>query len=119
MLTCPTHVPIYLFARPVDLRKSFDGLCGLVQTAFSRSVTEGHLFLFINQRRDRIKALWWEAGGLVIWYKRLEQGTLELPQVTTEQPHVTLDVAQLAMLLAGVPLDHARRRKRMPLAGRV
>lgn len=55
----------------------------------------------------------------MIWYKRLEQGTLELPQVTAEQTHVTLDVAQLAMLLAGVPLDQARRRKRMPLAGRV
>jgi len=119
MLTCPTHVPIYFYARPVDLRKSFDGLCGLVQTAFGRNVTDGHLFLFINKRQDRFKALWFEAGGLVIWYKRLELGALEFPKVTGEQPYVTLDVAQLAMLLAGVPLDHARRRKRMPLAAGV
>jgi transposase len=112
-------VPIYIYARPVDLRKSFDGLCGLVQTVFGRNVTEGHLFLFINKRQDRIKAIWFEADGLVIWYKRLEQGTLELPRVTAGEAYVTLDVAQLAMLLAGVPLDQARRRKRMALAGRV
>ena len=55
----------------------------------------------------------------MIWYMRLEQGTLELPQVTGEQSHVTIDAAQFAMLLAGVPLDHARRRKRMSLAGSV
>lgn len=117
MLTCPTHVPIYYFARPVDLRKSFDGLCGLVESAFGRNVAEGHLFLFVNKRQDRIKALWWEPGGLVISYKRLEQGTLELPQVTAGQAYVTIDAAQLAMLLAGIPLDHARRRKRLQLAG--
>jgi transposase len=119
MLTCPTHVPIYFFARPVDLRKSFDGLCGLVESALGRHVTDGHLFLFVNKRQDRLKALWWEAGGLVIWYKRLEQGTLELPRAGSGQSHVTLDVAQLAMLLAGVPLDQARRRKRMQQAGSV
>ena len=119
MLTCPTHVPIYFHARPVDLRKSFDGLCGLVEAAFGRDVLEGHLFLFVNQRQDRIKALWWQPGGLVIWYMRLEQGTLELPRVTGEQSHVTIDAAQLAMLRAGVPLDHARRRKRMSLTGSV
>jgi transposase len=113
MLTCPTHVPIYFFSRPVDLRKSFDGLCGLVESVLGRNVTQGHLFLFVNKRQDRIKALWYEAGGLVIWYKRLELGTLELPQATSEHPYLTMDVAQLAMLLAGVPLDHARRRKRM------
>jgi len=119
MLTSPTHVPIYFYARPVDLRKSFDGLCGLVQCEFGRNVTDGHLFLFVNKRRDRVKAIWFETGGLVIWYKRLEQGTLELPKVSAEQSHVTLDVAQLAMLLAGVPLDHdVRRRKRLTPAGR-
>ena len=111
MLTCPTHVPIYFYAQPVDLRKGFDGLCGIVETAFGRRVTDGHLFLFVNKRQDRLKALWWEAGGLVIWYKRLEQGTIELPQ-TSGPAYVTIDAAQLAMLLAGVPLDQARRRRK-------
>ena len=78
---------------------------------------DGHLFLFINKRQDRIKALWWQTGGLVTWYMRLEQGTLELPKITAGHSYVTIDSAQLAMLLAGVPLDHARRRKRMSLPG--
>jgi transposase len=102
---------MYFYAQPVDLRKSFDGLCGIVETAFGRRVTDGQLFLFVNKRQDRIKALWWETGGLVIWYKRLEQGTLELPQAGG-QAYVTIDAAQLAMLLAGVPLDQARRRRK-------
>lgn len=117
MLTCPTHVPIYFYAQPVDLRKSFDGLCGIVETAFARKVLDGHLFLFVNKRRDMIKALWWESGGLVIWYKRLEEGTLELPIVAEGQTHVTIDATELAMLISGVPLSHAqRRRKRMTAA---
>jgi len=119
MLTCPTHVPIYFYAKPVDLRKSFDGLCGLIESAFGLNVVDGHLFLFVNKRQDRIKAIWFETGGLVIWYKRLENGTLGLPKVASEQAYLTIDVAQLAMLLAGVPLDHARRRTRMPLPVRM
>lgn len=117
MLSSPGQVPIYLCAQPIDLRKSFDGLCGVIESALGRDVLQGHLFLFINKRQDRVKAIWWEPGGLVIWYKRLEQGTLELPKPDGSQTYVTLDAAQLAMLLAGVPLDQARtRRKRMMVA---
>ena len=56
MLTCPTHLPIYFCAQPVDFRKSFDGLTGVIASVFEISVLDGHLFLFINKRRDRIKA---------------------------------------------------------------
>jgi len=73
--------------------------------------------LFVNRRRDRIKALWWEPGGLILWYKRLEQGTFEIPQAGTDQTHVTIDATQLAMLIGGVPLASARhKRKRMEVA---
>ena len=117
MLSSPGQVPIYLCAQPIDLRKSFDGLCGVIESALGRDVLQGHLFLFINKRQDRVKAIWWEPGGLVIWYKRLEKGTLELPKPDGSQTYVSLDSAQLAMLLAGVPLDQARtRRKRMNVA---
>ena len=117
MLSSPGQVPIYLCARPIDLRKSFDGLCGVIESALGRDVLQGHLFLFISKRQDRVKAIWWEPGGLVIWYKRLEKGTLELPKPDGSQTYVSLDSAQLAMLLAGVPLDQARtRRKRMNVA---
>jgi hypothetical protein len=72
MLSLPTRTNVYLCARPVDLRKSFDGLSAMVEVVFQRNVFDGHLFLFINKRRDRIKAMWWEEGGLVIWYKKFE-----------------------------------------------
>jgi hypothetical protein len=62
-----------------------------VEVVFQRNVFDGHLFLFINKRRDRVKALWWEEGGLVIWYKRLERGGFELPRDAMEQEHVTLE----------------------------
>ena len=87
----PTNMSIYLCAQPVDLRKSFDGLSGLVESVFHRNVLDGHLFLFVNKRRDRIKALWWDHDGLVLWYKRLESGSFEMPQPVADQTHVTLD----------------------------
>jgi len=72
MLTCPTHLPIYFCAQAVDFRKSFDGLTGVIASVFEISVLDGHLFLFINKRRDRIKAMWWDRDGLVLFYKKLE-----------------------------------------------
>jgi transposase len=117
MLNLPTHTCVYLCAAPVDLRKSFDGLCGLVESVFHSQVLDGHLFLFINRRRDRIKALWWERDGLVLWYKRLERGTFEAQRGTADQTHLELDATELAMLLGGVSLASAKRRKRFSLAG--
>jgi transposase len=109
MLSLPANVSVFLCTSPVDMRKSFDGLCALVDSVFQRNVLDGHLFLFINKRHDRIKALWWDRDGLVIVYKRLEVGGFEIPAVTANQPHVTLDATALAMLLGGVPLGTRRR----------
>jgi transposase len=112
MLSVPGHARIYLCQGPVDMRKSFDGLTGIVEAVFQSNVLDGHLFLFINRRRDRIKALWWDHDGLVIWYKRLERGTFEAPRSAAEQSHLELDATELAMLLGGVSLMHAKRRPR-------
>ncbi len=116
MLNSPSNANIYLCGQAVDLRKSFDGLSGLVESVFQRNVLDGHLFLFVNKRRDRIKALWWDRDGLVLWYKRLEHGTFEMPQSSAGQTYVTLDETELAMLLGGVSLASAKRRKRYSLA---
>ena len=102
---------MFLCARPIDLRKSFDGLCAVVEVVFARSVFDGHLFLFLNHRRDRLKALWWDQDGMVIFYKRLEQGCFELPRDADERGQITLDSTALAMLLGGVPLATPRRRR--------
>ena len=88
MLTCPTHLPIYFCTEPVDFRKSFDGLLGVITTVFQANVLDGHLFLFVNQRRDRLKALWWDRDGAVIFYKRLEKGTFEIPPRTAPATHL-------------------------------
>src|SRR4029079_18879234 len=75
-------VRVFLCTRPTDLRKGFDGLSGLVQECFSQDVLTGHLFLFLNRRRDRIKILYFDRDGLAIWYKRLEVGTFQNPVPT-------------------------------------
>lgn len=116
-MDCPRGRTSIFATQPVDFRKGFDGLTGIVTTALGHNVTDGSLFLFVNRKRDRIKALWWETGGLTLWYRRLEQGTVELPKPDGDQFHVTIDSVELAMWIAGVPLKSAKqRRKRMKVA---
>ncbi len=116
MIMLPSAVRIFLCTRPTDLRKGFDGLSGLVQICFDQDPLTGHLFLFLNRRRDRIKILYFDRDGLAIWYKRLEAGTFQLPQeVPTDG--VELQPAQLAMLLSGIDLSTARQRKRFHRTG--
>ena len=111
MIMLPSTARIFLCTRPTDMRKSFDGLSGLVQECFDQDLLTGHLFLFVNRRRDRIKLLHFDRDGLVIWYKRLEAGTFQMP-VTAEPDGLELKPAQLAMILSGIDLRSARQRKR-------
>lgn len=117
MLSFPANTRVYLCTAAVDLRKSFDGLCGLVEAVFQQNVLDGCLFLFLNKRRDRLKALWWDRDGLAIFYKRLERGTFEMPRAAGDAPQWELDATELAMLLGGVSLAGAKRRKRFRVAG--
>ena len=117
MLGLPQGTRIYFCTQPVDFRRGFNGLGGIIASTFEMNVLDGHLFLFVNRRQDRLKALWWEPGGLILWYKRLERGTFEMPRATDGQTHITIDATQLAMLIGGVPLASAvKRRKRMTAA---
>ncbi len=111
MIMLPSTVRIFLCTRPTDMRKSFDGLTGLVQECFNQDLLTGHLFLFVNRRRDRIKLLHFDRDGLVIWYKRLEAGSFEMPS-TAEPDGIELQPAQLAMILSGIDLKSARQRRR-------
>jgi transposase len=96
------------------MRKSFDGLHTLVRQIFQLDPLDGHLFLFVNRRGDRVKILWWDRDGLALYYKRLEAGTYRLPVVPkdADAEGVEIDATQLAMLLNGVDLRSATRRKR-------
>lgn len=112
MLTlAPPTSGIWLLATPTDMRKSFDGLLALATEHCQQNVLEGGLFLFVNKRRDRIKLLWWDDDGLVIWYKRLEQGTFEMP-CAADASHVTLTATQLSLLLGGIDLASVQHRQR-------
>jgi len=112
MLTFAANLRIFLHARPTDMRKSFDGLCGLVRSVLQADPLDGSLFLFVNRRGDRLKILWWDHDGLALFYKRLESGTFEMLRPDGETAAVELDGTELAMLLSGVAFDSVKRRKR-------
>lgn len=117
MLSLPASVRVYLCTSPADMRKSFDGLYALVQQVFDGDPLNGHLFLFLNRRRDRIKILYWDHDGLAIWYKRLEAGTFQLPADLPDARSIELDATGLALLLGGIDVRSAKRRKRYARAG--
>jgi transposase len=116
-------VRVFLCTRPTDLRKGFDGLSGLVREGFSQDPLSGHLFLFLNRRRDRIKILYFDRDGLVIWYKRLEVGSFQNPKPPPDasplagSAGIELSVTGLALILGGIDLTTARRRKRYSRVG--
>jgi transposase len=103
-------VRVYLAREPADMRKSFDGLAALAAGALELDPFSGHLFVFLNKRRDRVKVLYWDRDGLAVWAKRLERGTFRVPDA--DAPRVEMTTADLAALLAGIDLDTARRRPR-------
>ena len=75
MLAIFAAARIFLYGYPVNMHKSFEGLCGLVEEAFDEEFTSGAYFVFLNRQRDRMKVLYWDVDGLSIWYKRLERGS--------------------------------------------
>lgn len=102
----------YLYRHPADMRKSFDGLCGLVRRELRRDPTSGDVFVFLNRRRTHVKLLVWDRTGFVLYYKRLEKGTFELPAAADSG---ALDWRRLVLMLEGVSLKSARYRKRFVL----
>lgn len=116
MLSIATGTRIFLAAEATDMRKGFDALQGLVTSVLQKDPLSGHLFLFINRRRDKLKILYWDTDGLAIWYRRLEQGTFQLPVITDDQKSAEMRSDELTMLLRGIDLNNVRRRKRFSTA---
>ena len=113
MISLPSAVRAFLCTRSVDMRKSFDGLSGLVEECFRQDLLDGHLFLFVNRRRDRIKVLYFDHDGLAIWYKRLEAGSFQVPDAG-DRDGIELDPAQLAMILSGIDLEGGAATQAVP-----
>jgi transposase len=111
MMLWPASVRVYLCLTACDMRRSFDGLHALVRDHLKLDVFAGHLYVFANKRRDRVKILYWDRDGLAVWAKRLEEGTYAMPHGEATAPR-ELTAAELGALLSGIDLSTARRRKR-------
>jgi hypothetical protein len=121
MLTLPTSLRVFAHRFATDMRKSFDGLCGIIEAQLGQTIESGHLFLFFNRRRDRVKVMYFAGDGIVILYKKLERGTFETPRgwrdVQEENSSSTpqgieMRASDLALILEGIDLSSVKRRKR-------
>ena len=99
---------VFVAAGPTDMRKGVDGLSALVKTSGADAYS-GHLFVFLSRRQDKLKILMWDAGGFVVYYKRLEAGRFKMPRSAPGASRVRIDSAQLAMLLRGIDLSRVRK----------
>jgi transposase len=112
VLNFPPTVRIWLATEPVDMRKSFRGLSGVVRERFEADPLSGHVFCFINRRRTMMKLLLYDRTGFVILYKKLSRGRFQLPAVSAEAHRVRLDATTLTLILEGIDLRTVKRRVR-------
>ena len=112
MLTLPHGVGIYLARGPTDMRKAIDGLAALTKSALGRDPFSGHLFVFCNRRRNRLKILYWEESGFWPLLKRLERGTFSWPAADSTHRELVMTHSELAALLGGLDFRAARQRRR-------
>lgn len=104
----PLGVVVYLAVGPVDLRGAFDRLAAVTRQVLHRDPTSGALFLFVNRRRNRLKALWWDRNGYTLLYKRLAKGTFALPQLSDAQgSSFEISTEDFARLLSGLPIGES------------
>jgi transposase len=94
------------------MRRSFDGLHALVTKAMQLDAFAGHLFVFANRRKDRVKILYWDRDGFAVWAKRLEEGTYAMPFGGEDEHRREITAQELGALLSGIDLSVAKRRKR-------
>jgi transposase len=112
MLTLASGARMFMATRPVDLRRSYDGLCAIVEGTFGCSARSGDLFVFINRRANQVRILFWDRDGWCIVMKRLEAGTFRRIGAQGDEDHIEIDAGELAMLLAGIDAPVIKRRKR-------
>jgi len=110
VLTLSPSVRIYLAPGVTDMRKSFDTLAALVRHSIGEDPLSGSLFVFCNRRRDRLKILYWDRSGYVLFAKRLEKGTFCWPAAKAKAK-VALTSAELSMLIGGIDLGASRKRR--------
>jgi transposase len=110
MFSVGSATRIYVAAGSTDMRKGFEGLFGLVRDRLDCDPLSGHVFLFANGQRNRLKLLFWDGSGLWVCARRLEKGRFRWPEIGTGEMKVTLTYEELALLLGGIDLASTRRR---------
>lgn len=119
MLTLPPSVHVYVAAEPADMRRSFDGLSAIVAERFGANPLCGHLFVFRNRRGDQVRVLFWDRTGYCILAKKLAQGRFHLARRPPDgATHVEVEAAELMLMLEGIDLSEATRRKRWRPSGK-
>ena len=111
MFSLASDLRFSLYLEATDMRKSFNGLSGLVTNELKRDPRSGEVFLFVNKRRDRVKLLRYVSGSFVLYYKRLEKGTFELPSYDIKTGSITLKYTQLVLLIDGLSIKNISKRK--------
>jgi len=112
MLTIPPNTRISLCTSPVDMRKSFNGLIGVVRRQLNADPQTGHLFVFLNKSNTLAKILYWDGDGFAIWYKRLEVGTFRFPARVGDAQSINVTRTGLSMILEGIDLEKLPKQKR-------
>jgi transposase len=110
MLTLGRGGRVFLVAGPTDMRKSFDGLSGIVRSALADDPLSGHLFVFCNRLRNRLKILYVDESGVWVCAKRLDRGTFSWPEASTSDRRVEMRSEQLALLLGGLDAKELKKR---------
>ena len=118
MLSLSPTIRIFVHTQPTDMRRQFNGLHAIVAHAMGQDVMTGDYFVFFNRRKHRCKILYWDRDGLVVWAKRLERGRFQIPVSRDGAITVEVDGTTLAMILGGVDLQTAQRRKRYQASSR-
>lgn len=107
-----TTLDYYIYNQPTDMRKSFDGLCGLIMNNFGENITTGKVYLFFNKPRNKVKIIIWDRDGIVIYYKMLSKGTFSTMQSSKDKLKIQIKWDELMMLLEGISITKIKRKTR-------
>ena len=111
MFALGPHLKFRLYSKDTDMRKGFDGLCGIVQNCLKEEMTPDQIFIFINRGRDKVKLLHWDGRSFILYYKRLERGTFDIPKYEIESATLELSYSQLVLMMDGICMKNIPYQK--------
>lgn len=112
MLSISRSQRYFMYSCAADMRRGYDGLCGMVRDEFLKNPLSGDVFIFLSKRKDRIKLLQWQGDGFAIFQKRLEKGTFEMPLTDSSSLHAEISPQNLMLILEGIKLCSVRKKLR-------